>query len=250
MTNTPSQVPKALLLDIEGTTTPIDFVFETLFPYARCHLRDFVEAQLQSDQMRHDIEMLFALNEEDRRDSSLNPPRLTGQPGDATLDDVVAYLEWLMDRDSKATPLKSIQGRIWEDGYNSGDLRSDVFDDISRGFDRFRNAGISINIYSSGSVLAQKLLFKSTQYGDLTPFISRYFDTHIGGKKESGSYARISRECDIEPPEMLFVSDIVDELDAAASAGFATRLCIRPGNHPQSNVAGHRIIHSFDELPA
>jgi len=200
--------------------------------------------------MRRDIEMLFATNEEDRRDPVLNPPRLSGPAGEATVDDVISYLEWLMDRDSKATPLKSIQGRIWEDGYNSGDLRSEVFEDISRAFYRFRNSDISINIYSSGSVLAQKLLFKSTQYGDLTPFISRYFDTHIGGKKESASYARISRECDIEPAEMLFVSDIVDELDAASSAGLATRLCMRPGNHPQSNVDGHPVIHSFDELPA
>jgi enolase-phosphatase E1 len=153
-----------------------------------------------------------------------------------------------MDRDSKATPLKSIQGKIWEAGYNSGDLRSQVFEDVPPAFKRWQQQRRSIFIYSSGSVLAQRLLFSATQFGDLTSYIADYFDTNIGAKKDAESYARISHAIAVSAPNILFVSDVTDELDAARSAGFETRLCERAGNHPQPESSNHEAIRSFDEI--
>jgi len=198
-----------------------------------------------SPDVQIDLAGLIELNGEDFA-LGLDPPRLD-RPGEISLDEAVAYLQWLMSRDSKATPLKSIQGKIWEAGYNSGDLKSEVFPDVPPAFARWREQGRSISIYSSGSVLAQRLLFKSTQFGDLTPDLSHYFDTNVGAKKEARSYRRISKKLNLTPSEILFVSDVDAELDAAASAGLDTRLCIRPGNHPQSHSDSRLVIHSFDE---
>lgn len=237
----------AILLDIEGTTTPIDFVYKVLFPYARAHVREYLSANVASPNVEADISGLIELNVEDSR-RGLEPPILDTPVKEVSLDRIVAYLHWLMDRDSKATPLKSIQGKIWEAGYNSGDLRSQVFEDVPRAFKRWQQRRRSVFIYSSGSVLAQKLLFASTQFGDLTPYISDYFDTNIGAKRDSESYARISQAIEVPAPNILFVSDVTDELDAAASAGLETRLCIRPGNHPQPTPSNHEAIRSFDEI--
>jgi enolase-phosphatase E1 len=243
-TSTPITV---ILLDIEGTTTPIDFVYKVLFPYARAHVGDYLAKNVASPNVEEDIAALIELNKEDAR-RGLDPPGLEGSAQRVSVDRVVAYLQWLIDHDSKATPLKSIQGKIWEAGYGSGDLKSQVFEDVPRAFERWQQQRRSIFIYSSGSVLAQKLLFASTQFGDLTPHISDYLDTNIGAKKESESYARISQAIAVPAPGILFVSDVTDELDAAASAGLETRLCIRPGNHPQSSPSNHEAIRSFDEI--
>jgi enolase-phosphatase E1 len=237
----------SLLLDIEGTTTPIDFVYKVLFPYARTHVAEYLAAHLSSAGVRSDLAGLIEENAEDAR-RGLDPPVLEGPPETVSPDAVVAYVLWLMDSDRKTTPLKSIQGKIWEAGYNSGDLKSEVFEDVPRAFKRWREQGRSIYIYSSGSVLAQKLLFASTQFGDLTSFISDYFDTNVGGKKEAESYHRIAAALELQPSEILFVSDVIAELDAAESANFETVLCVRPGNHLQSSASGHMVIHSFDEI--
>ena len=237
----------ALLLDIEGTTTPIDFVYKVLFPYARAHVGDYLANNAASTSVNEDIAALIELNKDDAR-RGLKPPRVDGSVGELSLDKVVAYVHWLMDSDSKATPLKSIQGKIWESGYNSGELKSQVFEDVPRAFERWEQQRRGIFIYSSGSVLAQKLLFASTQFGDLTPYISDYFDTNIGTKKEPESYAQISQAIAVPAPGILFVSDVTDELDAARSAGFETRLCVRSGNHPQPAPSNHRAIRSFDEI--
>lgn len=238
----------ALLLDIEGTTTPIDFVYTVLFPYARAHVADYLAGRLSSPELQADIAGLLEENAEDAR-RGLSPPAVEGPGERISLKEMEAYVHWLMDRDRKSTPLKSIQGKIWEAGYNSGELASQVFEDVPRAFERWREQGRSVHIYSSGSVLAQKLLFASTQLGDLTPFIGKYFDTYIGAKKDAESYCRIAAELEIEPAKILFVSDITDELDAAASAGLETLLCVRPGNHPQTRAASYKAIHSFDEIP-
>ena len=187
------------------------------------------------------------MNVEDSR-RGLEPPSLDTPIKEVSLDRIVAYLHWLMDRDSKATPLKSIQGKIWEAGYNSGDVRSQVFEDVPRAFKRWQQRRRSIFIYSSGSVLAQKLLFASTQFGDLTPYISDYFDTNIGAKKECESYARISQAIGVPALNILFVSDVTDELDAAASSRTRNALCIRPGNITQPTPSNPEAIRSFDEI--
>ncbi len=237
----------ALLLDIEGTTTPIDFVYNVLFPYARAHVKDYLAAHLSLPSARADIAGLFEENAEDAK-RGLDPPLLEGPAERLSLDAVEAYVRWLMDHDRKTTPLKSLQGKIWDEGYRSGELRSQVFEDVPRAFKRWRERGKTICIYSSGSVLAQKLLFANTEAGDLAPFINGYFDTNIGAKKDPESYHRIAAELELESSTVLFISDVTDELDAAASAGFQTRLCIRPGNHAQSPASIHSIIKTFDEV--
>lgn len=236
------------LLDIEGTTTPIDFVYKVLFPYARAHLREYLRTHLDEPELQPALSALLELNLKDTN-RGLDPPGLVGPVRDVTVDEAVAYLHWLMDRDSKATPLKSIQGKIWEAGYSSGELISEVFEDVPRAFERWRANGKRICIYSSGSVLAQRLLFSSTQLGDLTTCIAEYFDTNVGAKREPESYRRISAALGVPGSEILFISDVTEELDAAASAGLETCLCVRPGNHPQSEASNYRVIHSFDQVP-
>src|SRR4029434_6236295 len=169
---------KAILLDIEGTTTPIDFVLKTLFPFSKERVGKFVEMHFGSLQLE-----ITQLVEESSHDTSYTIPVDPGEPGS-----VSAYLEHLIDENRKSTPLKSIQGIIWKEGDESGELSSIVFDDVPRALERWKAAGKTIAIFSSGSVLAQKLLFRYTDHGDLTPFISSYFDTTTGAKRDPKSY--------------------------------------------------------------
>ena len=236
-----------LLLDIEGTTTPIDFVYNILFPYAREHVKPYLEDRPASTEVQADIRELLQENSDDVR-RGLDPPLINRLAERVSTDEVVSYVHWLMERDRKTTPLKSLQGKIWDEGYRRGELRSQVFEDVPRAFKRWRERGKTIWIYSSGSVLAQKLLFAYTEAGDLTPLISGYFDTSIGAKKDPESYRRIARELKLQSLAVLFVSDVTAELDAAATAGCETLLCVRPGNHQQSPAASHTIINTFDEI--
>ncbi len=162
---------------------------------------------------------------------------------------VVAYVHWLMDRDRKSTGLKSLQGKIWEEGYRVGDLRGEVYPDVPPALERWRGQGIDIAIFSSGSVQAQRSLFTNTTAGDLTRFIRAYFDTTTGPKAEPRSYARIAAALERSPSEVLFLSDIGAELDAALAAGMRTALCVRtPGSAP--STGSHPVIHAFDQVPA
>jgi enolase-phosphatase E1 len=233
---------RCILLDIEGTTTSISFVYDVLFPYARQHVREFLETHLEDPGVRDTIARLREQHVADTR-QNLSPPALR-----ADIDTVIAYVNWLMDRDSKAGPLKSLQGLIWEEGYSKGEVNGHVFPDVPIAFERWRSQGKIIAIFSSGSVLAQKLLFGRTTAGDLTRFIKAYFDTTTGPKREAQSYRAIADALDLEPEEILFISDVTQELDAAAAAGMKTALSIRPGNHPQP-PSNHASIVSFDELP-
>jgi enolase-phosphatase E1 len=234
----------ALLLDIEGTTTPIDFVYQVLFPYARRRVKDYLAVHWSEPSVSSDVAALVEENINDRR-RGLDPPSLDEQPDNVSVE---AYVLWLMDQDRKATPLKSLQGKIWDEGYRTGELRSQAFADVPPAFKRWNHQGKRINIYSSGSVLAQKLLFANTDAGDLTRYIDRYFDTNIGAKKDAESYGRISNELELEPSKVLFISDVCDELDAAATAGLETLLCVRHGNHPHPPDTPHKIITTFDEV--
>src|SRR5262249_36184556 len=157
------------------------------------------------------------------------------------LNSAVVYLHWLIDIDRKSTPLKSLQGLIWQAGYASGELRSEIFDDVPPAFARWREQGTAIGIFSSGSVLAQKLLFAHTRAGDLTPFMQAYFDTNTGAKKEAESYRRIAAELRRPPREILFLSDVTAELDAAQTAEMQTALSVRPGNAAQP-ASKHPVI--------
>lgn len=236
-----------ILLDIEGTTTSIDFVYQVLFPYARDRMKKFLAEHFSSEEVRADIARLREEHAEDKR-QGLEPPVLRDQPPEAQLESIVAYLHWLMDRDRKSTPLKSLQGKIWEEGYRTGELRGQVFADVPPALERWSQQKKGIYIFSSGSVLAQKLLFAHTTAGDLTRFIRGYFDTNIGAKRDPESYQRIASAIEKPPSEIAFFSDVTAELDAAQSAGMQTVLCVRPGNHPQPGASAHTVIHSFDEV--
>jgi enolase-phosphatase E1 len=225
-----------ILLDVEGTTTPIAFVTETLFPYARAHLPAYLDQHGGTPECRSAIGRLHEEYERDRDRGEAVP-----------LWSPMAYLSWLMDRDRKSPALKELQGRVWEEGYRNGTLVGQVFDDVARALARWRDAGVAVGIFSSGSVRAQQWLFRRSSAGDLTRFLSWHFDTGVGTKQAAGSYARIARDVNVAPAEMLFVSDVAAELDAARAAGMQTALMIRPGNAPQPD-SGHRVIRSFDEL--
>ncbi len=227
---------RGILLDIEGTTTPIAFVHDVLFSYARDHVREFLQANADKEEVRADIALLHDEHADDVNQDR-NPPPL-----------VADYVEWLIALDRKSTGLKSLQGKIWRQGYQDGSLKSQVFADVAPAFERWHQRGLSINIFSSGSVLAQKLLFAHTEAGDLTRFIDDYFDTNVGKKGEAESYRRIAAKVNLPAGEILFVSDVIDELDAAHDAGMKTVLSIREGNAPQDNVKQHPEVHSFDQI--
>jgi enolase-phosphatase E1 len=152
-----------------------------------------------------------------------------------------------MDHDRKVTSLKTLQGKIWEEGYRSGKLKGVIFPDVAPNLRRWHEQDKVVCVYSSGSVLAQKLLFAHTEQGDLTEFIDGFFDTNVGRKTDSGSYIRIA-DLLRKPSEILFISDVVAELDAAKAAGLQTLLCVRPGNHPQSSLSVYDTIYTFDEV--
>ncbi len=238
---------RAILLDIEGTTTPLDFVTKVLFPFARANLRKFLRLQGLSKEVQRDLEQLADERARDER-GGLHPPLISDESAEMRLESVAAYVEWIMDLDSKSTPLKSLQGKIWEEGYRTGELNGQVFPDVPLAFDRWHRQGRDVAVFSSGSILAQKLLFAHSKAGDLTEFIRSYFDTHTGPKAERGSYERIAASLGLEPSRILFISDVTAELDAARAAGMQTALSVRPGNRPQPIPHTHRVIHSFDEV--
>jgi enolase-phosphatase E1 len=229
---------RAILLDIEGTTTPIAFVHDVLFSYARDHVREFLRAHADDDDVRGDIALLRAEHAVDVSENR-NPPPIEPASG---------YVEWLIGLDRKSTGLKSLQGKIWRQGYTAGSLKSQVFADVAPALERWHARGLSISIFSSGSVLAQKLLFAHTDAGDLTRFIDNYFDTNVGKKGDARSYRRIAAELSLAPHQILFVSDVIEELDAAHDAGMKAVLSVRRGNAPQENVEQYPEIHSFDQI--
>lgn len=238
---------RAILLDVEGTTTPIAFVTRVLFPYARTHLRAYLEEQAGS--VEHEL-LLARLGEEhaaDLRDRA-DVGRWSDEPGAPRVAAVAAYVEWLMDRDRKTTALKELQGRIWERGFERGDLVGEVFPDVPSALRRWHERGLAVGIFSSGSVRAQRLLFRHTSSGDLTPFVQWYFDTQTGSKVEPESYRRIAGAMGCPPGALVFLSDVARELDAARTAGLQARLSIRPGNTPPPTGHDYRTIASFDEI--
>ncbi len=234
-------VISAILLDIEGTTTPIDFVYQTLFPYARKNFPEWLRRNFDDQIIQNDISNL---RDEHMRDPEQPPPWDESD----TFDSALKYLLWLMDRDRKSTALKSLQGWIWEGGYRSGELVSEMYPDVKPALDRWKKLGKCIGIYSSGSVPAQKLLFGHTTDGDLTSNIEAWFDTRVGTKRDVVSYRCIATSLGIDPAEILFISDVTAELDAAQKAGMMTALSIRPGNPPQPDAGRFEVIKSFEEV--
>ena len=240
-----SQV-RVLLLDIEGTTTPIDFVYKTLFPYASRKVESFLRDQSGYAEVQALVQDLRVQHGMDDA-QGLRPPIWVSDSDESRLRSCVAYVQWLITKDSKCTPLKSLEGRIWQQGFESGELRGDVYPDVPQAFARWRRQGRDICIYSSGSVLAQQLLFRTVASGDLTRCIAGFFDTQAGIKTSAESYRKIVASLGREPLEFLFVSDAAKEIEAARSGGMCAILCER--NPPVAGASARAgVIHSFDEI--
>jgi enolase-phosphatase E1 len=237
---------RAMLLDIEGTTTPVDFVYQVLFPYARAHVADYLARTDDSPARRDALALLRSEFDADR--AARAPHVAPDAPGGGGPAAIAQYVQQLIDRDCKTTGLKALQGLIWQDGYARGELQGQVYADVPPAFERWRARGLRIFIYSSGSVLAQRLLFGSLPSGDLTPFISGYFDTGAGPKRAPASYAAIAARAGIPPEEILFVSDVLEELDAAKASGIQTALCVRAGDAAGRTADRHPVVHTFDEI--
>ena len=219
----------AILTDIEGTTTSISFVFDVLFPYARAHIADFVHQHAQEPAVR---EQLDAINAEVGHGLSL--------------DEAVAQLIAWIDADVKATPLKALQGMVWQAGYRNGDFTGHVYPDAVDRLREWQAAGIELYVYSSGSVQAQQLLFGHSDAGDLTSLFKGWFDTRVGGKRDSASYAHIATQIGCPAHEILFLSDIAEELDAARTAGMATTRLVRDAR--PDGTAVHPEVTSFEDI--
>ena len=239
----PSQI-LALLLDIEGTTTPIDFVFKGLFPYAAANVEQFLRQNHSNLEIKNLIAELRSTWS--AAASSGAPVWLESSP-EEKLASAAFYVRWLIDRDSKITPLKTLQGKIWEQGFRSGALKGELYPDVAPAFARWRRQGRRIAIFSSGSVLAQKLLFSHSTAGDLSSFIEAFFDTTAGPKREPASYKEIAAALNFPPDQILFVSDLPAELDAARAARLHTAHSLRPGI-PAEPASSHPSLKSFDQL--
>lgn len=229
---------RALLLDVEGTTTPVSFVYDVLFPFARDRLE---VACARADSEPELAEAVGVL----RREHDEMKGEETGVP--AEFGNGSGFARYLMDRDRKSTGLKLLQGLIWKGGYRDGTLKGQVFPDVPAALAELGRRGVRIRIFSSGSVLAQKLLFSNTEYGDLTKHVEAHHDTTTGPKKEPDSYRRIAGSFGLPARGILFLSDVVDELNAAREAEMQTGLCVRPGNAPTTDDA-HPVYRSLGEL--
>jgi enolase-phosphatase E1 len=219
----------AIVTDIEGTTSSLSFVKDVLFPYARQRISAFVREQASQPAVRT---QLVAVSE---------------TVGHTLTDDAaVAQLVRWIDEDRKITPLKALQGMIWEAGYRNGDFQGHVYDDAVRRLREWKDQGLALYVFSSGSVHAQKLLFGYSAFGDLTPLFSGYFDTTIGAKRETDAYRHIARSIGIPASEILFLSDIREELDAAQAVGLHTCWLVRDGALPASPP--HPVARDFSEI--
>ncbi|KRE99467.1 haloacid dehalogenase [Frateuria sp. Soil773] len=222
---------RAIVTDIEGTTSSISFVKDVLFPYARKRLPGFVETHVDRPEVQHWLH-------EAAKEAGLV---------EASRQEVIEMLLRWIDEDRKSTALKALQGMIWKEGYEAGDYRAHVYPEVAARLHQWRADGIHLYVYSSGSVQAQKLFFRYSEAGDLTPLFAGYFDTEIGPKREAASYRRIVEAVGERPEHMLFLSDIVEELDAASAAGMQTGWLVRP---PQALPArpAHTAYADFDAI--
>jgi len=224
-----------ILTDIEGTTSSISFVKDVLFPYARHALPGFVRDRGHEPGVRHWLDAVAAEN------------------GGICRDEVIVEtLQGWIDEDRKHTVLKALQGMIWADGYRDGDFTAHIYPDAAQMLKQWHGEGHTLAVYSSGSIAAQKLLFIHTDAGDLTPLLSGFFDTQVGHKREAGSYLTIANRLNRSPPGVVFLSDVVEELDAARDAGMRTVLVDRLEDYPRPRMDdatnSHMRVETFKDI--
>lgn len=243
-----------VILDIEGTITPITFVKETLFPYVTSGLSAFLDRTWETNELKSQIELLREQAKKDV-DTKIDQAIIIPSESEASVADiksaVVETIVWQMKADRKIGALKSFQGYMWKEGYESGVLRGVVYDDVVPVLDQWKAAGKKIYIYSSGSVPAQKLLVGYSTKGDLMSYFSGYFDTSVGLKTESASYENIAQQIGKEnnTESILFVTDNINEIFAATKAGYQVVISDRPGNAPLGPESKEfKIVTSFDQI--
>lgn len=229
---------RGILLDVEGTTSSIAFVYDVLFEHARREVGAFLAAH-RSDP--HVLALASAMTA--TAGAAMTPDTIAADPTRAAL----AAID-LMNRDVKDTSLKALQGMIWRSGFESGQIVAHVFDDVPPALAAWADAGLDMRIYSSGSIEAQQLFFRHTSFGDLTPSLQGHYDTTTGPKRETSSYEKIAADMGLVPRQVLFVSDIGAELDAARTAGMQTALAVRPGNRDAGGLFEHPSVTSFAEI--
>ena len=229
---------RVILLDVEGTTSSISFVYDVLFEHAKQHVATFLKAHGDDPEV-----LRLAVGITEAVAAAQTADEIAADPTRAAL----AAVE-MMNRDIKDTSLKALQGMIWRQGFESGEIVAHVYDDVPPALVRWRDTGVDVRIYSSGSIEAQKLFFGHTAAGDLTSCLQGHYDTTTGHKREQASYETIAADIGVAPRQILFVSDVGEELDAAKAAGMATALAIRPGNRPAGGMLAHEPIESFAEI--
>lgn len=222
-----------ILTDIEGTTTSISFVHDVLFPYSQKRIKDFVLSNIDSS----DVKTALAQTRE--------TARLEDNKENISNDEACAYLLKWIKEDRKHPALKALQGHIWQEGYEKGEVVAHVYKDVPLALKKWQEQGHKIGVYSSGSVKAQHLLFQYSEAGNMLPFFSNHFDTNVGHKREVNSYLEISKQLGIAPASILFLSDIKEELDAARTAGMRTTQLVRQDDVV---IGDHPTAKSFSEI--
>ena len=248
--NTPKRA-KVFLFDIEGTTTPITFVKDVLFPYASNNVKSFLQRTWDSPQTKEDIRSLLEQALADQSSDLKGVPTVTESESKEEMIEMISeYVQWNITEDRKISALKQLQGRIWSEGYQSGDLKSLVYEDVKRFFAKADSIDDTrIAIYSSGSRHAQNLLFKHSDQGDLRRYLSCYFDTAVGNKRDSKSYSDIGLSLGVDDYEdILFLTDVYEEAVAADAAGFRVTITERPGNAPLPDHNKFPVITTLDDL--
>lgn len=220
-----------ILTDIEGTTTSVSFVYDVLFPYFRKHIGELRELTQQEEVQK-------AFKQTVELAASLENKKL------GSVDDIINTLYRWSEEDRKITPLKTVQGILWKKGYESGEIKGHVYEDVLPALIKWLQHGLKMGVFSSGSIAAQKLIFGYSESGDLTSYFSNYFDTTTGGKREVETYPKIAAELTLPAPQILFLSDIVEELEAADLAGMQTVQLVRPG----TDAKWPRIVSDFSEI--
>jgi len=243
---------RALLVDIEGTTTPISFVKETLFPYVTDNLESFLEKHFDEDNCQTDIKALRQLAKKDKEakvDGVVEIPDKDAEK-DTIIKAVVANVKWQMSNDRKSQELKQLQGHIWKEAYKQGKIKGVLFSDVVPNLRQMVDDGVKIYVYSSGSVESQKLLFSHSNDGDVVDLFSGFFDTTTGNKCEASSYKKITEEIGMKADEIMFLTDIPKEAAAAVTSGLRCNLVIRKGNAELSedDKMKYSSITSFQDL--
>ncbi|MFN7894573.1 MAG: acireductone synthase [Cyanobacteriota bacterium] len=233
-----------MLLDIEGTTCPVSFVGEVLFPYAKQQMPAFLADQAENPIVQ---EVLIQVFEAWDKDTDIEAAALRQRYCQNDSLAAVSYLGWLIEKDRKLTPLKELQGLIWRQGYDQGLLKAPLYADVPEALERWHSAGLELSTYSSGSINAQKLLYRHSSYGDLSILFRSWFDTNIGSKVSSQSYTKIAEALKSSPEQIVFISDRKSELIAAAEAGVKVLFSQRVDN-PETDNGNFIAVKNYADL--